>query len=124
MVGMQKALAVAAAILFMAGTARADNLAGTSEGWRAWLGGAAIEDMAERAIILGGVVLYRYRHTVAGIGLGCAAGAMLGATSAVAAGAATSGAALVVTPEAIALGCTAGAAAGAALGYPLDHIYE
>ena len=77
--------------------------------------------LAEKAIIAGASVVYQNRHTVSGAVIGCAAGATLGATSTVAAGLSTGGAAFALTPEATVLGCGLGAAAGAALGYPMDH---
>ncbi|NUB35307.1 hypothetical protein [Azospirillum brasilense] len=101
----------------------------TSEGraeWRGWLSDSAdgLRDGAERAIILGGALLYQNRHTVAGLTLGCLAGGAVGATGAVAAGAATGGAALPATGPAAALGCALGAAAGGAMGRPLDQPME
>ena len=78
-------------------------------------------DGAERAIELGGIVIYRNRHTLAGAILGCAAGATAGSVSGLAAGLATGGGALAATPAAAALGCGIGGAAGAALGRPLDR---
>jgi hypothetical protein len=96
-----------------------------ADSWRSLQqSGAVLESWAEKAIVLGGILVYRNRHTIAGAGLGCAAGAMLGMTSVAAAGAVTGGAALAGTPQAVALGCGAGAAAGAALGYPMDHLFE
>ncbi|WP_149167494.1 hypothetical protein [Azospirillum brasilense] len=91
--------------------------------WRGWLSDSAggLRDGAERAIILGGALLYQNRHTVAGLTLGCLAGGAVGATGAVAAGAATGGAALPATGPAAALGCALGAAAGGAMGRPLDQ---
>ncbi|HET6521130.1 MAG TPA: hypothetical protein VFG47_15100, partial [Geminicoccaceae bacterium] len=56
--------------------------------------GRSLAADAERAIVAGGVVLYRHRHTVAGAVLGCAAGSLAGASSAVGAGLATGGASL------------------------------
>ena len=52
---------------------------------------AQVREVAEKAIIAGAMLIYRNRHTVAGASLGCTAGAMMGATSAVVAGAATGG---------------------------------
>lgn len=97
----------------------------TSE-WRGWLSDRTdgLRDGAERAIILGGALLYQNRHMVAGASLGCLAGGAMGATGAVAAGAATGGAALPATGPAAALGCALGAAAGGALGRPLDQPME
>lgn len=79
---------------------------------------------AERAVVVGGIVLYRYRHTVAGGVIGCAAGAALGATASTGVGVATGGAALPAVGPATALGCGAGAAYGVSLGYPLDTMFD
>ncbi|CAO3458286.1 hypothetical protein [Azospirillum argentinense] len=114
------AAGLAALVLMAASTANA--VSPTSE-WRGWLSDRAggLRDGAERAIILGGALLYQNRHTVAGLTLGCLAGGAVGATGAVAAGAATGGAALPATGPAVALGCALGAAAGGAMGRPLDQ---
>ncbi|WP_207461435.1 hypothetical protein [Azospirillum sp. SYSU D00513] len=79
-----------------------------------------LRDKAEQAVILGGAVVYQYRHTIAGLSLGCLAGAAAGAATGVAAGAATGGAALPSTAPAAALGCGLGAMAGAQIGQKLD----
>jgi hypothetical protein len=86
--------------------------------------GEQLREQAERAVILGGVLLYRHRHTISGTMLGCAAGAAAGGAAAVTAGTVTGGAALLGTGEAMALGCGLGSAAGASVGYPLDHIFD
>lgn len=111
------------ALLATAPVAMAAPADASDGGWRGWLSDTAdaLQSGAERAIILGGAVLYKNRHTVAGLGLGCVAGAAVGATSGVAAGLATGGAALPGTGPATALGCALGAAAGASLGRPLDQ---
>jgi len=81
-------------------------------------------EKAEQAIIVGGVLLYRHRHAVAGAAIGCLAGSMVATTSALGAGLATGGAALAGTAPAAALGCGLGALGGAALGQPLDSVYD
>lgn len=79
---------------------------------------------AEQAIVAGGVLLYRHRHAVAGAALGCMAGSMAATTATLGAGVATGGAALAGAAPALALGCGLGALGGAALGQPLDDVYE
>ncbi|CCD03540.1 exported protein of unknown function (plasmid) [Azospirillum baldaniorum] len=79
-----------ASLVLMAAPA-AQAASPTSEGraeWRGWLSDSAggLRDGAERAIILGGALLYQNRHTVAGLTLGCLAGGAVGATGAVAGG--------------------------------------
>ncbi|QCO19097.1 hypothetical protein D3869_28035 (plasmid) [Azospirillum brasilense] len=126
--GRTLAAAGLATLVFVTAPA-ADAASPTSEGraeWRGWLSDRTdgLRDGAERAIILGGALLYQNRHMVAGLTLGCLAGGAMGATGAVAAGAATGGAALPATGPAAALGCALGAAAGGALGRPLDQPME
>ncbi|MBP2296509.1 hypothetical protein [Azospirillum rugosum] len=116
----------AAAVLLASGSlgAPAAMAAPPAEGsWGGWLSdkAAVLQDGAEKAIILGGALVYQNRHTIAGLTLGCAAGAAVGATSGVAAGLATGGAALPATGPAAALGCALGGVAGAQLGRPLDQ---
>jgi hypothetical protein len=77
----------------------------------------------ERAIVIGGVLLYRHRHMVAGAALGCVAGSVAGATTAAGAGLATAGASVTAIAPAAALGCGLGALTGAAIGRPLDDVY-
>lgn len=79
---------------------------------------------AEKAIVVGGVLIYRHRHTIAGATLGCAAGSLAGTASTLGAAPATGGASLSAVAPVAALGCGLGAAAGAALGYPLDRVYD
>jgi hypothetical protein len=79
-------------------------------------------DEARRAIVIGGVVLYRHRHAVAGAAMGCVAGSMAATTLSLGAGLATGGAALVGTGPAAALGCGLGALGGGVLGQPLDDV--
>jgi hypothetical protein len=81
-------------------------------------------EQAERAIVVGGVVLYRHRHAVAGAAIGCVAGSLAATTTAIGAGLATGGSALAGTAPAAALGCGLGALGGAALGHPLDNVYD
>jgi hypothetical protein len=73
--------------------------------------------------VIGGVLLYRHRHAVAGATLGCVAGSLAATTTTLGAGLATGGAALTTTAPAAALGCGLGALGGAALGQPLDDVY-
>ncbi len=83
-----------------------------------------LRERTEQAIVAGGVVLYRHRHAIAGAALGCMAGTMAATTATVGAGLATGGAALAGTAPALALGCGIGALGGAAIGRPLDDVYE
>lgn len=93
-----------------------------------WESARAVEqsllDQARQAIVVGGVVLYRHRHAVAGAAMGCLAGSMAATTLSVGAGLASGGAALAAAPPAAALGCGLGAVGGAALGQPLDDVYR
>jgi hypothetical protein len=81
-------------------------------------------EQAERAIVVGGVLLYRHRHAVAGAAIGCVVGSVAATSTAIGAGLATGGAALAGAGPAAALGCGLGALGGAALGHPLDDVYE
>lgn len=83
-----------------------------------------LRTQAERAIVAGGVLLYRHRHAVAGAALGCMAGSMAATTATLGAGVATGGAALAGTAPALALGCGLGALGGAAMGHSLDDVYD
>ena len=80
----------------------------------------AARDTVEPAIFIGGLYVSRSRHVIAGAGLGCTVGAILGAGSAVALGLITAGAGFAGVPTAAAIGCLSGGAIGVALGYPLD----
>ena len=84
----------------------------------------ALRDKTEQAIVVGGVLLYRHRHAVAGAVLGCVAGSMIATTTTLSAGLATGGAALTTTAPAAAVGCGLGALGGAAIGQRLDNVYE
>jgi hypothetical protein len=86
--------------------------------------GEILARKAEQAIVVGGVLVYRHRHTIAGATLGCLAGATVGATSALGASVATGGAAVGGAAPAAALGCGLGALGGAAMGRELDGVYE
>jgi hypothetical protein len=81
-------------------------------------------EKAEQAIVVGGVLLYRHRHAVAGAALGCVAGSMVATTTTLGAGLATGGTALTTAAPAAALGCGLGALGGAAMGQRLDNVYE
>ena len=74
--------------------------------------------------MVGGVLLYRHRHAVAGAALGCVAGSMIATTTTLGAGLATGGASLTTTAPAAAVGCGLGALGGAAIGQQLDNVYE
>ncbi len=75
----------------------------------------------EPAVVTGGLVVSRNRHTIAGGAMGCGAGAALGAAAAAVFGLASGGLALPAVPPAAALGCAARGAVGIAVGYPLDN---
>ena len=81
-------------------------------------------EQAEQAIVVGGVLLYRHRHAVAGAAIGCVAGSVAATSTAIGAGLATGGTALAGAGPAAALGCGLGALGGAALGHPLDNVYD
>lgn len=83
----------------------------------------SLRETTERAIVIGGVLLYRHRHAVAGAALGCIAGSVAGATAAAGAGLATAGASAAAAAPAAALGCGLGALTGVAIGRPLDDVY-
>lgn len=96
--------------------------------WRGLAGAAdagqsAVETIryqVEPAIFVGGLLVSRSRHVIAGAAMGCTAGAAVGAGGAAIVGVATGGAGLAALPAAAGIGCLAGAAGGIALGYPLD----
>jgi hypothetical protein len=75
----------------------------------------------EPAIMVGGIVLERTRHMVAGATLGCATGAGIGVTLAGGAALITGGAAGLTIPTAVSIGCALGTTIGGAFGYPLDR---
>jgi hypothetical protein len=83
-----------------------------------------LREKTEQAIVMGGVLLYRHRHAVAGAALGCVAGSVAATTTALGAGLATGGGALTTTAPAAALGCGLGALGGAAIGQRLDNVYD
>ena len=83
-----------------------------------------LREKAEQAIVVGGVLLYRHRHAVAGAALGCVAGSVAATTTTLGAGLATGGASLTTTAPAAALGCGLGALRGAAIGQRLDDVYD
>jgi hypothetical protein len=74
----------------------------------------------EPVIFMGGMVVSRSRHVIAGAAMGCVSGAAFGAGAAALLGAVTGGAGLAALPPAAFIGCLAGAGAGIAMGYPLD----
>jgi hypothetical protein len=83
-----------------------------------------LREKAEQAIVLGGVLVYRHRHAVAGAALGCVAGSVAATTTTLGAALASGGASLTTTVPAAALGCGLGALGGAAIGQRLDSVYE
>ena len=83
-----------------------------------------LREKAEQAIVLGGVLVYRHRHAVAGAALGCVAGSVAATTTTLGAALASGGASLTTTAPAAALGCGLGALGGAAIGQRLDSVYE
>jgi hypothetical protein len=83
-----------------------------------------LRDKTEQAIVIGGVLLYRHRHAVAGAALGCVAGSVAATTTTLGAALASGGAALTTTAPAAALGCGLGALGGAAIGQRLDSVYD
>jgi Tfp pilus assembly protein PilV len=83
-----------------------------------------LREKAEQAIVLGGVLVYRHRHAVAGAALGCVAGSVAATTTTLGAALASGGASLTTTAPAAALGCGLGALGGAAIGQRLDSIYD
>jgi hypothetical protein len=74
----------------------------------------------EPAVFLGGLVVSRSRHVIAGAVMGCGAGAAAGAGAAVVAGIVTGGLGWAAVPPAAGIGCLVGAGGGIAVGYPLD----
>lgn len=75
----------------------------------------------EPAIFIGGLIVSRSRHVIAGAVMGCGAGAATGAGAAVVAGVLTGGVGWAAIPPAAAIGCVVGAGGGIAVGYPLDN---
>jgi hypothetical protein len=76
---------------------------------------------AEHAIVVGGVLVYRNRHAIAGAVLGCAAGSALATTPTVVLALPTAGTSLGAAPAAAAAGCGVGGISGAMLGYRIDN---
>jgi hypothetical protein len=89
------------------------------------MGGSSAVDRlrhdVEPAVVLGGIVVSRNRHTIAGAALGCGSGAALGAAGAAVLGLASGGIGFAAVPPAAGLGCLVGGALGVAEGYPLDN---
>lgn len=114
--------ALALALILLAAPARADTHEAVHQAFSTMAGWVdRFLDRGEAAIVEGGAVISMNRNAVSGGALGCAAGAALGAGSAVMLGIPTSGATVAAAPDAVAIGCALGAIGGAALGYPLDH---
>jgi hypothetical protein len=80
----------------------------------------AIRDRLEPAVYIGGLLVSRSRHVIAGAVMGCSSGAAMGAGGAAAVGLVTGGAGFAAIPLTAGIGCVAGGAMGVALGYPLD----
>ncbi len=119
------ALLAGLAVGLVSGRAEAGWSEQLAQGWDAARAAEqSLLDQAREAIVVGGVVLYRHRHAVAGAAMGCVAGSMAATTLSLGAGLATGGAALAGTAPAAALGCGLGAVGGAALGQPLDDVYS
>jgi hypothetical protein len=78
------------------------------------------QDGVEYAIYLGGIEVSRSRNAIAGSGLGCTAGAGLGAAVAAIAGLFTGGAGFAAIPGASAAGCGLGMMGGMFYGRSLD----
>lgn len=86
-------------------------------------GAASIEEIrvrVEPAIFIGGVIVSRSRHVIAGAAMGCVAGGTIGAGGAAIVGLTTGGIGFAAVPFAGAIGCVAGGVTGGAFGYPLD----
>ena len=86
-------------------------------------GAASIEGVrvrVEPAIFIGGVIVSRSRHVIAGAAMGCVAGGTLGAGGAAVLGLVSGGVGFATVPFAGMVGCVAGGIGGAAFGYPLD----
>jgi hypothetical protein len=78
------------------------------------------QDGAEHGVTLGGIVLERNRHAVAGGVMGCVVGAVVGAGVGVVASVFTAGSGLALIPTAGAVGCGMAGMGGIVIGYPLD----
>ena len=122
-----RCLAIALAFCLSASVARA--AADVAEGSSAAPQSTALErigdravELAQRAILVGGVVLYNHRHAIAGAVMGCGAGATVAGSSALAVGVATAGFVAPAAPSAAALGCGLGAVGGALLGSRMDDL--
>jgi hypothetical protein len=74
----------------------------------------------EPALFIGGLLVSRSRHIIAGSIMGCTAGATVGGGAAAVASLATGGVALPSIPLAAGIGCLVGGATAAAIAYPLD----
>jgi len=122
LLGLVLALLAMVAPAQAAETAWSERMADALE--RARDQGEILVQRAEQAIVVGGVLVYRHRHAIAGATLGCLAGATIGATSALGAGVATGGATVAGAGPAAALGCGFGALGGAAMGRELDGAYD
>ena len=86
--------------------------------------GVGIADLlrlkVEPAVFMGGIIVSRNRHLIAGAAMGCAAGATVGGGGAAAAGVVTGGLGWAAITAAAGIGCLIGAGGGIVVGYPLD----
>jgi hypothetical protein len=122
---MKKAIA-AAALLTLSWTADGAAAAteeGPAEGFWENLRTATAEATiaAEHAIVIGGVIVYRNRHAIAGALLGCVAGSAAATTPTLALALPTVGGSLAAAPTAAAVGCGVGGVGGAVLGHAIDQ---
>lgn len=111
------ALLLALAVLSLVGGERVLLRGATGAGARV---ADTIRLEVEPAIYVGGVIVSRSRHVIAGAVMGCAAGAATGAGAAALAGLVTGGVGWAAIPPAAGIGCLVGAGGGVAVGYPLD----
>jgi hypothetical protein len=123
---MKKAIAAAAVLVTLSWAA--DGVAATSEEgtpggvWESLRQATAEATIAaEHAIVIGGVVVYRNRHAIAGAVLGCAVGSAAAATPTLALALPTAGGSLAAAPTAAAVGCGIGGVGGAVLGHAIDQ---
>ncbi len=79
-----------------------------------------LQARVEPAVMIGGILIERHRHALAGAILGCGTGAGIGAAAAAGIGVATGGVGFLTAPVAAAVGCGIGGIAGIPIGRPLD----
>jgi hypothetical protein len=119
-----KLLAAAATLFVMTNSAAQAAEDAPSPGRWEMVRSAVVEATiaAEHAIMVGGVVIYRNRHMIAGAVLGCAAGSALATAPTLVLALPTAGGSLAAAPATAAIGCGVGGTSGAVLGYQLDHL--